>query len=167
MKPGQNHAGRFPREGGFARSGFSLIEVVAVIGVSAALLMVVSVLLAGVLQASANNTGAAAWQQTFGRLSRDWRNDVHAANDVVTDEDSARIGAFEYRADRQEILCIEHFQQEAGQRESYRLPAGSKVAFLVEKQARFATIRITSNKRTISIVAAIGLDLRHTQEASP
>mgnify|MGYP007073285686 CR=1 FL=1 len=161
-----------------ARRGISVIEMVITISIGAGLLVVVTMLLVSMLQASAANTQAVARQQELLRLSNAWRSDVHAAREVTIespdddpDTELAVVGQVEYLAQRGEIVRTQFREGEPVAKEIYSLAEGQVAEFIVDREAGTATLRLERDASTVSphptleILAAIGLNLRYQEQS--
>lgn len=168
-----------------SRRGFSLVETLVVASISGVIFLTVAVLLAGVLRVSGRSTAAIERQQTWHRLTLAWREDVHAASDVVVEEtDDVRSSGnvvmtirpadetdatIEYIALPGEIVRRTQGkdQAEASSQESFRLPPDEVATFSVDVENNTAMIRWEPRStdeqppaasRTLEIIAVIGLD---------
>jgi hypothetical protein len=151
-----------------------------VIVIGAALFGVTSILLVGILQASAGNTQAVARQQIMLRLSHAWRGDVHATRNITveraTDGDRrgplARIGNVTYLALPGEMVRTEEVDEKAVAQERFRLREDESATFHVDEEAGTATLRVQRNGDGAAadrnghgweVLAATGLDLRYRE----
>lgn len=118
-----------------SRSGKTIIEVLVVISVFAALMTPIGRLLHTMMRSEREGVQALTASVSGSRLAREFRSDVHAARDVETAADENGPGelrlihddgtAVTYRAGDRRMQRIVARGDEVLSRESFRLPAGT------------------------------------------
>lgn len=180
-------AGIQPGRRSSSRRGFSLIHMVTVIGMMSILMTMSGVIIQSLLRSDQSVSRQATLEMTLLELSRQFRDDVHAANPRGLKEanpaptDSLELSAprssrVTYRVKDETVIRESFNGDQATGREVYRVP-DCDVQFRREasdgKQSRFIALDIdragltmmpqqksAQSKRKLTVVAELGRNLR-------
>jgi prepilin-type N-terminal cleavage/methylation domain-containing protein len=168
------------------RNGYTLVEMLAAIGVSGVVMAIAVGLLLSLFKLDQSSRDHSVDHQSLARLEADFRGDAHAATSLVRSEGPAKgqeiVGegkkgpAWELRFPQPDRsvryawqgggLVREERAGKATRRDGYRLPPGSTVAF--ERSPPIVSLRVVCGTpsgdravgRTIRIDAVLGSDHR-------
>lgn len=168
------------------RSGYTLIEMVAAIGMSGVVMATAVGLLLSLFKLDQSSRDHAVGHQSLARLEADFRADAHAATSLAPVEGQAKgqeiVGegkkgpGWEFRFPQPDRsvryawqaggLVREEHAGKATRRDGYRLPPGSTAAF--ERSPPMVSLRVVCGTpsgdraagRTIRIDAVLGSDHR-------
>lgn len=126
------------RPGGGVRRGYSLIELLMVMAIGAALMGTTMATLFTLLRSEQAARGRLRQAMTLDRLAEQFRRDAHEADRVVASAQGTAPGAWEfrhgggrtveYRAGTEALLRLERVEGKIASREEYVLPAGALVS---------------------------------------
>jgi prepilin-type N-terminal cleavage/methylation domain-containing protein len=159
-----------------ARRAFTLIEMITVIAVGAALTGIAVSLLLVLYRADRNGRAHAAAAQSLQQLAEQFRRDVHAATDVTANEKTPQ----QWQIDMPGGVVVRYAlaadgvarEEKAGEKvvrhESYRLSGDSTVLVMADRAASppVATLTVEPKEvterpgKTFRIEAVLGRDLR-------
>jgi hypothetical protein len=132
--------------------GFTLIEMVAIITISAALAGIAVVLLQVLLTGQRAAKAAQEHAAIFRRLADDFRRDVHAAREAEPGESALTLRGFSpgsggrrvrYEIHANEVLRCEEGENGPDRRESYFLPKTCSAAFRQKTELSAQVIALT------------------------
>lgn len=155
-----------------ARTGYALMEVVAVMGTAAVLLTTIGMTLHMMVRVSNKIQRTAAGQATWDRLTVRLQADAHRAREVeVTDDALTLLGegwSVVYTSRGCDIVRAMSQGNLPRQRESYRLPTDSAASWELLKSPHLLVRCTWENRRNVSgqtpslapaeFLAAIGLE---------
>lgn len=155
------------------RRGAFLIEIVAVLGATAVLILLCATLIQSLLRLQKAEQDLMAEGAALSRLARDLRRDAHAAERAESGATLVLDGADGHRVEyRSRAGAIDRVEQVEGKvrRESYRLPARAAVAFETtrEYESNFVALTISrapgarrgADRIDTRMVAEVGRDSR-------
>jgi prepilin-type N-terminal cleavage/methylation domain-containing protein len=161
------------------RRGFSLIEMIAVISVSAVLTGIAISLLLVLLRAEHRGRSHLAESDSLQRLADQFRRDAHAATDVTVNAtdptrwqfNSPGTQVVRYMPHSEGIWREEEMLSENRRMEPYVLPKNSTATVEVDRKAKTPVVTMTINVKDalpgpgheFRVVALLGRDLRFTK----
>lgn len=147
------------------RLGFTLLEMVAAIAIGAMVLAIITIVVARMMRMEQKTRSQVMQLDSVSRLANQFRDDVHAADDVMIADknpaltltiDEPEKAKIEYKVDGR---ILNRLEERAGQvvgREGFRLPVEAKVAWTTEEvgDARFVRMRLLPDHRYDLVVVA-------------
>ncbi len=146
------------------RSGFSLVELLAVISIATVLLSLLGSVLHKTLQQQHASVRSLTFQRTASRLSHAFRRDVHAAHDVSLDDTTLTLnspnGTIVYRTEGSTV-ARKATNDMTTHHDEFDLPAGCPATFRLSANQARATLELTLCNRDF------GISPTNVEEAPP
>lgn len=167
-----------------SRRGFSLLEIVLVMGGVSILLGLCGGLIHLMLRLDRVGRSHVAETATIGRLAHRFRRDIHASNRARPGDDEGRVGSYlelvlpgdrrvEYRVRGHQLIRSQHPGELAARTETYTLPFCREPRFLAHDADQEVRVSLQlprgeglspeSLRHVLTIDAAVGRDHRFSR----